>query len=298
MAVAGFDNESREASPLVRIRSLLPDLAPAEQRVAAAVLANPALVARSNITELAEAAATSETTVIRFCKTIGLRGYPELRIALAADAARAEARDDRHLGGDITPSDDLAEVVGKVAFADARAVEETARQLDVGTLRKVVAAVAAAGRVDIYGVGANAFVAADLQQKLHRIGRVSFAWSDTHIMLTSAAVLSPGDVAIGLSHTGATADTVEALRVARGHGATTVALTSFPRSPIHQVSDHLLTTVAPETTFRSGATASRIAQLTVIDCLFVGVAQLHLDSARKALRATYEAVGDHRLPEP
>ncbi|MBD0734240.1 MULTISPECIES: MurR/RpiR family transcriptional regulator [unclassified Streptomyces] len=295
---AGSDNESPEASPLARVRSLLPDLAPAERRVAAAVLANPALAARSSITELAEAATTSETTVIRFCRSVGLRGYPELRIALAADAARAETRDDRHLGSDITPTDDLSEVVGKVAFADARAVEETARQLDVDTLRRVVAAVAAAGRVDIYGVGANALVAADLQQKLHRIGRVSFAWSDTHIMLTSAAVLSPGDVAIGLSHTGATADTVEALRVARGHGATTVALTSFPRSPIRAVSDHLLTTVAPETTFRSGATASRIAQLTVIDCLFIGVAQHHLDSARKALKETYDAVGDHRLPEP
>ncbi len=298
MAVADSP-EAHEASPLVRIRSLMPDLAPAEQRVATAVLANPALVARRSITELAGSAATSETTVIRFCKAIGLRGYPELRIALAADAARAETRDDRRLGADITPTDDLAEVVGKVAFADARAVEQTAQQLDVDTLRDVVAAVAAAGRVDIYGVGANAFVAADLQQKLHRIGRVSFAWSDTHIMLTSAAVLTEGDVAIGLSHTGATADTVEALRVARRHGATTVALTSFPRSPIREVSDHLLTTVAPETTFRSGATASRIAQLTVIDCLFVGVAQRHLDSARKALKATYEAVGDHRLdPRP
>ncbi|MEU6853824.1 MurR/RpiR family transcriptional regulator [Actinacidiphila alni] len=295
---AGSDSDSPEASPLTRVRSLLPSLAPAERRVAAAVLANPALAARSSISELAEAAATSETTIIRFCKSVGLRGYPELRIALAAAAARAEARDDRHLGSDITPSDDLSEVVGKVAFADARAVEETARQLDVGTLRRVVAAVAAAGRVDIYGVGANALVAADFQQKLHRIGRISFAWSDTHIMLTSAAVLSPGDVAIGLSHTGATADTVEALRVARGHGATTVALTSFPRSPIREVSDHLLTTVAPETTFRSGATASRIAQLTVIDCLFIGVAQRHQDSARRALKETYDAVGDHRLSEP
>jgi DNA-binding MurR/RpiR family transcriptional regulator len=127
---------------------------------------------------------------------------------------------------------------------------------------------------------------------------VSFAWSDTHIMLTSAAVLTPGDVAIGLSHTGVTAETVEALRIARGHGATTVALTSFPRSPIREVCDHLLTTVAPETTFRSGATASRIAQLTVIDCQFIGVAQRHLPSARKALKATYDAVGDHRLDQP
>ncbi|MEV6607244.1 MurR/RpiR family transcriptional regulator [Kutzneria sp. NPDC051319] len=299
MAPAKSVNEISEASPLVRIRSLLPGLARAEQRVAKVVLDNPQVVAHRSITEVAEAAGTSETTVTRFCKAIGVGGYPELRIALAADTARTAARIDRDLGSDIAPTDDLSQVVGKVAFADARAVEETADQLEIPTLTAVVDAVAAAGRVDVYGVGASAFVAADLQQKLHRIGRISFAWSDTHIMLTSAAVLSDGDVAFGISHTGATVDTVEALRVAREHGATTVALTNFPRSPISEVADHVLTTAARETTFRSGAMASRIAQLTVIDCLFIGVAQKHLDSARNALESTYEAVGGHRLgPRP
>jgi DNA-binding MurR/RpiR family transcriptional regulator len=299
VAPAKSVSEISEASPLVRIRSLLPGLARAEQRVAKVVLDNPQVVAHRSITEVAEAAGTSETTVTRFCKAIGVGGYPELRIALAADTARTAARIDRDLGSDIAPTDDLSQVVGKVAFADARAVEETAEQLEIPTLSAVVDAVASAGRVDVYGVGASAFVAADLQQKLHRIGRVSFAWSDTHIMLTSAAVLSDGDVAVGISHTGATADTVEALRVAREHGATTVALTNFPRSPISEVADHVLTTAARETTFRSGAMSSRLAQLTVIDCLFIGVAQKHLDSARSALESTYEAVGGHRLgPRP
>jgi DNA-binding MurR/RpiR family transcriptional regulator len=299
VAPAKQASEISEASPLVRIRSLLPGLARAEQRVAKVVLDNPQVVAHRSITEVAEAAGTSETTVTRFCKAIGVGGYPELRIALAADTARTAARIDRDLGSDIAPTDDLSQVVGKVAFADARAVEETAEQLEIPTLSAVVDAVASAGRVDVYGVGASAFVAADLQQKLHRIGRISFAWSDTHIMLTSAAVLSEGDVAFGISHTGATADTVEALRVAREHGATTVALTNFPRSPISEVADHVLTTAARETTFRSGAMSSRLAQLTVIDCLFIGVAQKHLDSARNALESTYEAVGGHRLgPRP
>ncbi|WP_235191150.1 MurR/RpiR family transcriptional regulator [Amycolatopsis rifamycinica] len=284
-----------DSSPLVRIRSLLPGLARAEQRVAKVVLEDPASVARRSITEVALAANTSETTVTRFCKAVGVGGYPQLRIALAADTARTEARTTRNLGGEIGPEDDLAAVIGKVSFADARAVEETADQLEVATLEKVIEVVANAGRVDVYGVGASAFVAADLQQKLHRIGRVCFAWSDTHIMLTSAAVLSPGDVAIGVSHTGATTDTVEALRVAREHGAVTIAVTNFPRSPITEVADHVLTTAARETTFRSGATASRIAQLTVIDCLFIGVAQRHMDASVSALDATRDAVGSHRL---
>ncbi|GAA4551543.1 MurR/RpiR family transcriptional regulator [Amycolatopsis samaneae] len=284
-----------DASPLVRIRSLLPGLARAEQRVAKVVLDDPAAVARRSITEVALAASTSETTVTRFCKAVGVGGYPQLRIALAADTARTEARTTRNLGGEIGPNDDLAAVIGKVSFADARAVEETADQLEVATLQQVIDLVAGANRVDVYGVGASAFVAADLQQKLHRIGRVSFAWSDTHIMLTSAAVLSPGDVAVGISHTGATTDTVEALRVAREHGAITVAVTNFPRSPITEVADHVLTTAARETTFRSGATASRIAQLTVIDCMFIGVAQRHMEASVSALDATRDAVGSHRL---
>ncbi|RCW40208.1 RpiR family transcriptional regulator [Halopolyspora algeriensis] len=294
MATADSNADPSGMSALVRIRALLPGLARAEQRVAGIVLADPASIARRSITDVAEAAGTSETTVTRFCKAVGVSGYPELRIALAADTARTADRD-RELGGDITAEDDMATIVDKIGYADARAVEETAGQLDTGVLRSLVDAVAGARRIDVYGVGASAFVALDLQQKLHRIGLTCFAWSDTHSALTSAAVLCGDDVAIGISHTGATAETVEALRRASGREATTAALTNFPRSPITEPADHVLTTAARETTYRSGAMASRIAQLTVIDCLFVGVAQYHLDRARAALEATHEAVAGHRL---
>lgn len=283
-----------ESSPLVRIRSLLPGLAKAEQRVAQVVLADPASVAHRSITEVAEQAGTSETTVTRFCKAVGVGGYPELRLSLAADAARTSVRVHRDIGSDIAPDDLLSEVVAKVSFADARAVEETAEQLDTEVLGAVVTALALAPRVDIYGVGASAFVALDFQQKLHRIGRIAFAWSDVHMALTSAALLRPGDVAVGISHTGATTDTLDALHEARQRGATTVALTNFPRSPITEVADHVLTTAARETTFRSGAMSSRIAQLTVVDCLFIGVAQRHHDTVREALQSTREAVSGRR----
>lgn len=278
---------------LVRVRAVMPALAPAEQRVANAVLADPAGVAAMTISELAEVASTSETTVIRFCKQIGVPGYPQLRLQLAAQSAQETVRPE--VGGDIEPGDSLADVVGKVSFADERAVRETAQQLDVDTLSKVVAAVAGAARVDIYGSGASAFVALDLQQKLHRIRRVAFAWSDVHVALTSAALLGEGDVAVGISHTGTTAEVVEALEEAAKHGATTVAVTNFPRSPLARSADLVLTTAARETMYRSGAMSSRIAQLVVVDCVFIGVAQQVLPDARKALETTASAVRGHRL---
>jgi DNA-binding MurR/RpiR family transcriptional regulator len=278
----------------VRIRSLMPSLAPAERRVAERVLADPATVAASTITALARDCATSETTVIRFCRAVGFTGYPSLRLALATEHGRSEAGDSRQLTGDIAADDDLDKVVAKIAFADARAVEETAQQLDLDALHEVIDALVAAGRIDIYGVAASGFVALDFQQKLHRIGRVAFAWTDPHIALTSAALLTPGDVAVAISHSGATQDTLDALALAQRSGATTVALTNFPRSPLAELSDHVLTTAARETTFRSGATASRLAQLTVVDCVFVGVAQRTFETTQRALEVTHDAVADRR----
>jgi DNA-binding MurR/RpiR family transcriptional regulator len=284
------------AGVLVRVRGLLPDLAPSERRVGEAVLADPAGVAAQTITSLARACLTSETTVMRFCRQLGFPGYPELRLALAAEAAMQadEELGARVAASDIAPTDDLAQVVAKIAYADAHAVKETGDQLDVAVLERVVEALVAAGRIDLYGAGASAFVAADFQQKLHRIGRAAFAWSDPHMALSSAALLRRGDVAIGISHTGATIDTVDALAEARRQGATTVGITNFPRSPLAQTADLVLTTAARETTFRSGSMASRLAQLTVVDCMFVGVAQRTYEDTLDALARTYEAIRSRR----
>jgi len=278
------------ADVLEQVASLLPLLAPSEQRVGRVILSLPASAAHLTITELASMAETSETTVVRFCRSLGFASYPELRIALAKSAGRATVRPVAPLAEDISSEDDLATVVAKVGAADAQAITATVAGLDLAELERVVDAVQRARRTDIYGVAASAVVAADLQQKLHRIGLVAFAWSDLHLALSSAANLSAGDVAIGISHSGTTLDTVEALAEARRTGATTVAITNYPRSPISEVASLLLRTTVSETTFRSGAMASRIAELAVVDCLFMAVAKLRYPETVAALARTRDAV--------
>ncbi len=279
---------------LAHIRALMPNLAPAEQRVATAIVNDPGGVAAKTISQLAGQCRTSGTTVIRFCRAVGFLGYPELRLALAAAAQAGRDGGWHDIGSDIGPNDSLSEVVKKISHADARAVEETGAQLSPQMLKAVVDAVVGARRIDIYGVGASAFVALDLQQKLHRIELVAYAWPDPHVAVTSAALLARGDVAIGISHTGRTADTIGSLEEARSRRATTVAITNFPGSPIARVADFVLTTAARETTFRSGAMASRIAALTVVDCLFVAVAQRNYQQTLRALERTYAAVKARR----
>jgi DNA-binding MurR/RpiR family transcriptional regulator len=225
---------------------------------------------------------------------MGFPGYPELRLALAAAAQAGRVSGWEDIGSDIGPRDTLDEIIKKIAHADARAVEETSAQLSTDALGAVVNAVVRARRIDIYGVGASAFVALDLQHKLHRIQLMVYAWPDPHSAVTSAALLRSSDVAIGISHTGMTADTVGSLQEASKQRATTVAITNFPGSPIARVADHVLTTAACETTFRSGAMASRISALTVVDCLFVAVAQRNYQKAMRALDRTHAAIKARR----
>jgi DNA-binding MurR/RpiR family transcriptional regulator len=278
---------------LVRLRGIRPSLSPAEDRVAQRVLDDPKAAASLTISELAAAAETSETTVLRFCRRLGLPGYPQLRLGLAAESA--QPRTTSAQTSDISAKDSIDDVIAKVSFADASAVEETAQQLDRESLRAAAAAIGSAKRVDIYGIGASAVVGIDLQQKLHRIGVVAFAWNDPHISLTSATLLGKGDVAVAVSHSGTTYETIEALDAARARGATTVAITNFPLSLLAERADLLLTTAARETPLRSGATASRIAALTVVDCLYIAVAQRHLARAQRAVQQTRAAVAGHHL---
>lgn len=277
----------------MRLRGLRPSLSPAEDRVAERVLADPRAAAALTISELADEARTSETTVLRFCKRLGMPGYPQLRLALAAESAQPRLRTVAE--SDINEDDSIDDIISKVAYAGASAVEETAQQLDRAALDAAADAIARASRVDLYGSGASGVVGIDAQQKLHRIGVLAFAWNDPHLALTSATLLRPADVAIGISHSGTTKETIEALATARGRGATTVAITNFPLSRLAGTADLLLTTAARETSLRSGATASRIAALTVIDCLYIAVAHRDLHRATRAVADTRAAVAGHHV---
>jgi DNA-binding MurR/RpiR family transcriptional regulator len=147
--------------------------------------------------------------------------------------------------------------------------------------------------VDNYGISGSALVGAEMQLCLHRIGLAAWAWTDVHNGLASAALLRKGDVALGVSHTGQTRETIEMLAEAGSSGATTVALTSFPRSPLAEVADIVLLHAMQATTFRPDALSGRHPQLVVLDLLYIAVAQRTHDRSHAAFQATARAVAGH-----
>nr|WP_239153439.1 MurR/RpiR family transcriptional regulator [Virgisporangium aliadipatigenens] len=283
-------------SVLARVRARLPEFTGALQRVAEHVLSDPAAAARATIVELAEGSGTSPATITRFCRAMDFEGYSELRLAIAAETGRAAraAGWTYDIGREIQPTDPLPRVLGQIMAADTQAMNDTAALLDLSEVERAADAIAGSSRVDIYGISGSALVGGELQFSLHRIGVAAWSWIDVHNGLASAALLRKGDVALGISHSGQTRETIELLAEAGSHGATTVALTSFPRSPIAEVADIILQTASQATTFRPDALSARHPQLVVLDLLYIAVAQRTHDRAHAAFQRTAQAVAGHK----
>jgi DNA-binding MurR/RpiR family transcriptional regulator len=196
----------------------------------------------------------------------------------------------------VLPTDPVERVLRTLLAVDLQAMHETAAGLDLRTIEVVVDALVGARRVDFYGVGGSAAVFEDMQMRMHRIGIASWSWSDVHNGLPSAALLGRDDVAIGLSHSGRSKETVEMLAQAKASGAATVAITNFSTSPIAEVADHLLCTSVRETSYRSGEMSARHSQFLVLDLLYLAVAQRTHERAKDTFARTADAVAQHRTP--
>ncbi len=278
---------------LGEIKSSFNSFHASEALIANCVISDPVGVSQMNISQLADYSTTSVASVVRFSKAIGYKGYPEFRMALVSEVSRLglNVASFSELDSGITTEDSIEEIIRKIALADSRAIQTTAERLDVKSFKSVVDAWDKAANIGIFGLASSGYVAMDLQLKLNRQGKNAVAWRDAHTALTSVSLLGPGDCLVAISHSGTTLDVVEVIEEFKSRGVTIILITNAIRSTATALSDFVLHTSARETTFRSGATSSRIAQLTVVDCLCVALAQRNWSGTKSALDQSRSAVG-------
>jgi DNA-binding MurR/RpiR family transcriptional regulator len=282
------------------IRSELPRMSGSLRKVGELVLSDPAAATRASAAELGRRTGTSQATVTRFCRALGLESYQQFLIELAQEQGRAGADPGAGtrgaaLGPRIGPDDDLEHVIAVVAEADLRALRATADRLDRDALERAAQALAAARRIDVYGVGGSGIVAQETQARLFGIGAAVHAWTEVHAAETSAALLTPSDAVVAVSHSGTTREVLAPLRLAAERGAATVAVTGDPRSPVARAAAVALTTFSGETSFRRGNFGTRHSVLLLVDCLYARVAQLTYERATASIALTSHIAEAHAV---
>ncbi|MDF1483740.1 SIS domain-containing protein [Ramlibacter sp. H39-3-26] len=262
---------------LDRIKASLPSLAPAEQRVARLVLADPRAFSSLPVAELAARAGVSKPTVVRFCRSMGYDGLSDFKLKLVGSVSEGVPFVHRSVDADDKTADVLVKVVDNTVAAFLKYRNDASSAAIERAAMAIAATYKTGRRIEFYGVGNSGIVAQDAQHKFFRLGVTAIAYSDGHMQVMSASMLGPGDCVVVISNSGRTRDLMDATDIARRNGATTIIVTASG-SPlaaaghIHLAADH------PEGYDRYSPMVSRLLHLLVIDVLATCVA-LRLGSA-------------------
>ncbi|MBP6083580.1 MAG: SIS domain-containing protein [Providencia sp.] len=258
------------------ITCLLPRLAENQRKIAQFILENPEKVLNLSSQQLAETLDVSQSAIVKFSQKIGVKGYPALKLALSEIIGRQQLDDvNPHIAlhNRIAQEDNLMVVAQKLAMEKNYSITETTKHIDFKLFEKIVNTIDKSQRVQIVGIGGSGLTAKDLSYKLQKIGITTLVETDHHVQIAAALTLNSNDTQIVISFTGKRKDMLTAASIARKQGATIVAITRDRHSPLAQLSDYILESIAEENEWRSSSISSRTAQNTLTDLLFMALLQ-------------------------
>lgn len=260
-----------------QIKRLYCNLTSAERKVATYVIESPQEVTSLTVHQLAEKCEVASSAVIRFCKSIQLQGFSELKIELARELG-SKREEQKNALPSVGHESGTEGVVRKVFSAGMSTLQDTLDKLDFSKVEKMSEILVRAKHIFLFGIGTSSTVVTDAQYRLSQLGLWATACVDVLLMGVTAANLEEGDVVLAISHSGRTKAVVDAVRLAKKKGATVIAITSFTDSLLYQESDVAATVFADEATYPVEAVSARVAHICLVDSLAMLLATHNYDS--------------------
>lgn len=273
-----------------RILAVYDTLRPSERRLADYVARHGASVIRLTMPELAERAGVSQPTIARFCAALGYDGFKEFKLQFAQNVGGGTP----FVHQDVEASDRPADIAGKVFDRTIATLMSVRNALSADQIEHAIRLLASARRIEFYGCGNSGIVALDIQHKFFRLGIPTTAYSDSHVFSMSAALLRPGDVAVLVSNSGRTWDMLAAATLARGSGASVLALT-HSGSPLAKLADVCVFSDVEEDSEVYTPMTSRICHLVLGDVLAAGVALERAESVAAGLQRAKAHLRERRI---
>ncbi len=267
------------------ISDALPRLKGTTQKVATFILNFPRETIDLTVTELSERAGVSEASIVRFAQSLGYSGFHALKIRLAEDIVSPNLI----VHEDLKPDDTPATAVQKAMTVDLRSLEDTIRILDMAVLEAAIQAICTARQIILLASGNSIPIAMDLDFRLTKIGLSSRFSIDPTMQEMYASLATSDDVAVGISHTGSSKDTVHALELAKERSVRTICITNHSDAPLTHYSELCLFTAMRVSHFREERMDSSLAMLALTEAVYVGICVVRSDAMMQAVSKTVRA---------
>ena len=261
-----------------------------ERKIARYLSENLETALRNTLLELAEDIGVSDASVVRFCKSIGYKGFQEFKINAALECVPAT----KLYNPSVQPGDSVREVCDKIFSSEISALEQTQHSLDMRALEMATTLLTRARRITFVGTGGSILIARDAQHKFLKIGLQVTALEDKDMQMMQVSLMGSQDVLFAVSHSGTNLHVMEMVRIAKRNGVAVVALLSNVKNPIAEAADCVLCTKGEKTIFESESVSTRLSQLAVVDTLVALSAFRDYDKSFRAIQQTRKATSNNK----
>lgn len=276
---------------LLYIQDQLKNFSKTELQLANYILENPEKVINMSIKDLSINSGVSSATIVRFCRTIGVDGYGNLKIQLSSNISSIKDKS----YSEIEKNEDINLIINKLELRLNHSISSTKNLIDKNTLDSCINLLHNANQIQVFGIGASSLVSADIYQKFVRLGLPIHFNNDYHIATTSLSVAKQNSIFIGISHSGNTKEIVNLINLAKNNNLKTIAITSDDTSLVAKTADYvLLTEKSSESPLRTAATISLITQLFVVDIIFFSYVSRFYDDIFENIKISKEAINTIR----
>ena len=249
------------------------DLRPSEKKAADYILEHMKEVRAMSLSQLAARCRVSQPTIVRMVKALGYEGFRSFKDAIIEEMAQENRETPSPYaiyGYSISEKDEVSDVPAKMAAAASAMIERSMKSISLKTYQNVIQKIRTARQIALYGIENSSAACCDLETKLTYLGLNCRYLEDPYLQRISASSLTEQDAAVGISYSGASRDTVDALKMAKKQGATTIVITNFRDSLISRYADYLLCTTQ-EQMFYGNAIFSRTSQTLIVDMIYMGL---------------------------
>lgn len=258
-----------------------------EQKIANYILANVNEVTTLSVQELAKKADSSPAAIIRFCRSIQVNGFTELKLLLSANLGATGSK----VYYEVENGESTKVIKQKLTLRLNHALERTSACLDERVVDQLVQEIEKVDMVFVYGLGASSLVAQDIHQKFTRLGKYIFYAADHHLFAAALSSAKVSALFIAISNTGETQEVIRLAEIAQAKPMKIAALTANAQSTLAKQSEMILLTVkGEEAPLRSAATVSLISQFYVTDVLFFAYAAQNYQGTLAQIRDSKKAV--------
>ncbi len=292
-AIPSSGTSAAEESVFHRITQEYYQLTSSEKKLASFVAAHGQTAQNMSISEMAEACGVAESTISRFCRRMGYRGYSAFRLAIAA--AMAARMEESCLSGDLQSGDSVMDLAGKLAGGEIDAIRETQALIRPDTIRAAADILTRAEKVLCMGQGGSMLTAWEASHLFSMAFPGFFPVADSHMQMIAVSNLSSRDALMFFSYSGATKDLMDVLEIAKANQVPIVLVTRYPGSPGAACADVVLQCGSTEGPLQLGSVAARVAQLYLIDVLFSEMCRRDLDRCRQRRERVADALSEKHV---